>query len=94
MPVVIGKNDTKTIPICCGEEMRIAGRWFHCFKCGLKLIQVQDNKLKPIVAELLNDIVRDYEMPWKELYSAIHPVWKNSLYDEYFEDIPEDWIQC
>ena len=81
------------MPICCGKEMRNIGCWFHCLKCGLKLIQVKDDKTKPIVQELLSEIVRDYEMKWKELQSIIHEIWVENYYENGIGNIPDDCKQ-
>jgi len=82
------------IPICCDEEMKVAGRWYHCFKCGNKFIRVDYGKEKTIITELLEEIIRGEMLMWKEIQQPIHAMWINVTYDENIENLPEDWIQC
>jgi len=37
MPILMCPKEAEghKIPICCDEEMKVAGRWYHCFKCGM-----------------------------------------------------------
>lgn len=87
------KEKIKNIPVCCGEEMRVAGDWLHCFKCHNKLIYVHENKIKPIVTDLLLNIIPDYDLRWNKLEPIIHEIWRQGITDgEYGMKIPKDWI--
>jgi len=95
MPVIFAGNKSKikNIPHCCGEEMKVAGDWVHCFKCNNKFIHVHENKTKPIIYDLISEIVRSEELKWKELEPIIHDIWRESITDgEYSAKVPDEWI--
>lgn len=93
MPVLMDNQRAEghNIPICCGEEMKVAGRWYHCFKCSNKFIRLDYGKERTIITELLGDLVRDNNLQWKEVQKPIHAIWINHLYDEELEAIPDEW---
>jgi hypothetical protein len=92
MPIIMDAERAKehNIPTCCGEEMKVAGRWYHCFKCQNKFIR-HDGNDRTIITELLNDLVRDQSLLWKDVQKPIHAIWANSYYDEELEKIPDEW---
>jgi hypothetical protein len=95
MPVVMCEKEAEghKIPICCDEEMHVAGRWYHCLKCGNKFIRVDYGKEKTIVSELLEEIIREEMLLWKDVEKPIHAIWANTTYDSDLSDIPKEWIE-
>ena len=80
---------------CCGEEMLIAERYYHCLKCGMKFIRLEyeDGKQndRRIVAMLLTDILADY-IRWKDFQHIMHEIWREATYEDYEGNYPEEWF--
>lgn len=78
---------------CCGKDMLVSGRWYHCEMCHKRLVDIPYGEDREVLAELISDYLQEFEPTWKEFCSIIHELWREGLYDGYEPKVPETWIR-